>query len=46
MTQTDFVPGQLAGRDAARFQSYRELLDFYAGRQWPGRERRQERQAP
>ncbi len=43
MTQTDFAPARLAGRDAARLQAYRELLDFYTGRQWPGRERRQER---
>jgi hypothetical protein len=29
----------LAGRDSERLQRYRELLDFYAGHQWPGRRR-------
>ncbi len=43
MTQSDFAPGQLAGKDTARLRNYQELLDFYAGRQWAGRERRQER---
>jgi hypothetical protein len=43
MTLPELVPGQLAGKDAARLRNYRELLDFYTGRQWAGRERRQER---
>jgi hypothetical protein len=43
MTLPEMVPGQLAGKDAARLRNYRELLDFYTGRQWAGRERRQER---
>jgi len=34
---------QLARLDMERIKSYRELLDFYYGRQWEGRERRGER---
>ncbi|MCJ7605800.1 MAG: phage portal protein [Dehalococcoidales bacterium] len=43
MTIEDINTGQLARRDAGRMKGYRDLLDFYSGRQWPGRERRQER---
>jgi hypothetical protein len=28
-----------AGRDSERSRKYRELLDFYQGKQWPGREK-------
>jgi hypothetical protein len=34
---------QLARLDTERIKSYRELLEFYYGRQWEGRERRGER---
>jgi hypothetical protein len=34
---------QLAHLDIARMKSYKNLLDFYCGRQWEGRERRGER---
>ena len=37
------VPMQLARLDLDRIRGYRELLDFYHGRQWEGRERRGER---
>ena len=37
--QTTSILDQLNGRDGARMQSYRELLDFYRGQQWPGREK-------
>jgi len=37
------VVSQLARMDTERFRAYRELLDFYNGRQWVGRERRGER---
>ena len=35
----DFKPGDLNRRDADRMRRYRELLDFYQGVQWQGRER-------
>jgi len=35
----DFKPGDLNRRDTDRMRRYRELLDFYQGTQWPGRER-------
>jgi hypothetical protein len=37
------VIAQLARTDLARIKGYQELLDFYNGRQWEGRERRGER---
>jgi hypothetical protein len=37
------IPMQLARLDLDRIRSYQELLDFYHGRQWEGRERRGER---
>lgn len=39
----EIVLSQLARLDTERMKSYRELLDFYYGRQWEGRERRGER---
>src|SRR3990172_12698431 len=36
-------PQQLARRDSDRLRRYREHLDFYNGRQWPGPVRRWER---
>jgi hypothetical protein len=33
------ITSQLNRLDTDRLKSYRELLDFYHGRQWPGRER-------
>ena len=35
----EFKPGELNRRDSDRMRRYRELLDFYQGTQWPGRER-------
>ena len=35
----DFKPADLNRRDADRMRRYRELLDFYQGTQWQGRER-------
>ncbi len=35
--------GNLEQLDLERFRRYRQMLDFYNGRQWPGRERRDER---
>ena len=35
----EFKPGDLNRRDNDRMRRYRELLDFYQGIQWPGRER-------
>ena len=35
----DYRPGDLNRRDADRMRRYRELLDFYQGTQWQGRER-------
>ncbi len=37
------LPAQLARLDVDRIKGYRDLLDFYYGRQWAGRERRGER---
>ncbi len=37
------IPAQLARLDLDRIRGYKELLDFYYGRQWEGRERRGER---
>jgi hypothetical protein len=37
------IIAQLNRRDTSRLRSYRELLDFYHGRQWEGRERRGEK---
>jgi hypothetical protein len=34
-----FIIGQLAQRDSERLRNYKDLLDFYQGKQWPGRER-------
>jgi hypothetical protein len=39
----EIVLSQLARLDTERLKSYRDLLDFYYGRQWEGRERRGER---
>jgi hypothetical protein len=39
----EIVVSQLARMDTERMKNYRELLDFYYGRQWEGRERRGER---
>ncbi len=37
------IPAQLARLELDRIKGYKELLDFYDGRQWEGRERRGER---
>ncbi len=37
------IPVQLTRLDVDRIRGYKELLDFYYGRQWEGRERRGER---
>jgi hypothetical protein len=37
------ITSQLNRLDTDRLKSYRELLDFYHGRQWEGRERRGEK---
>jgi hypothetical protein len=37
------IPSQLTRLDMDRIKGYKELLDFYHGRQWDGRERRGER---
>ena len=37
------IPVQLARLDIDRIKGYKELLDFYQGRQWEGRERRGDR---
>jgi hypothetical protein len=42
MNKTSII-GQLNRLDTDRLKSYRELLDFYHGRQWEGRERRGEK---
>jgi hypothetical protein len=42
MNKTSII-AQLNRRDTERLKSYRELLDFYHGRQWSGRERRGEK---
>jgi hypothetical protein len=39
----ELVPSQLARLDVERMKNYKDLLDFYGGRQWEGRERRGER---
>ena len=39
----EIIPMQLARLDMDRIKSYKELLDFYHGQQWGGRERRGER---
>jgi hypothetical protein len=33
------IPGQLINKDSDRLRGYRDLLDFYQGKQWPGREK-------
>jgi hypothetical protein len=33
------ITSQIAQRDQERIRGYQELLDFYQGKQWPGRER-------
>jgi hypothetical protein len=40
---SETIPAQLNRLDMERTKGYRELLDFYCGRQWEGRERRGER---
>ncbi|MBN1643550.1 MAG: phage portal protein [Dehalococcoidales bacterium] len=35
----NFKPGELVRRDTDRIRRYRELLDFYQGTQWQGREK-------
>ncbi len=37
------IPRELTRRDMDRMKGYQELLDFYRGNQWEGRERRRER---
>ena len=37
------IPSQITRLDLDRIKGYRELLDFYYGRQWQSRERRGER---
>jgi hypothetical protein len=37
------IVAQLTRMDTERIRGYQELLDFYNGRQWEGRERRGER---
>lgn len=39
----DFNPAELSRRDMDRLKSYKELLDFYHGVHWEGRERRGEK---
>ena len=41
--RNETIPMQLARLDLDRIRGYQELLDFYHGRQWEGRERRGER---
>ena len=43
MVMSNNVLTQLTRLDLDRMKGYRELLDFYNGRQWQGRERRGER---
>src|SRR5512137_2411678 len=38
MSESNLI-NQLARLDLERLRGYRELLDFYQGKQWPGRER-------
>ncbi len=40
---SETIPMQLARLDMDRVKGYKELLDFYYGRQWEGRERHGER---
>ncbi|MBI4303305.1 MAG: phage portal protein [Chloroflexi bacterium] len=40
---SEFSPAELNNRDSDRLRSYRELLDFYHGVHWEGRERRGEK---
>jgi hypothetical protein len=40
----EFSPAQLNQRDTERLRHYKELLDFYQGKQWPGRATRGEKQ--
>ncbi len=42
--ENEFRPAQLDQRDTERLRHYRELLDFYQGKQWPGRATRGEKQ--
>jgi hypothetical protein len=42
MNKTSIIT-QLNRQDIERLREYRELLDFYHGRQWEGRERRGEK---
>ena len=37
------TPAELARRDPERIAGYRQLLDYYRGRHWEGRERRGEK---
>ncbi|MFC1953787.1 hypothetical protein ACFLWR_06655 [Chloroflexota bacterium] len=39
----EFNPAELNRRDTERLKKYRELLDFYHGSHWEGRERRNEK---
>ncbi len=39
----DFKPAELVRRDTDRMRRYRDLLDFYQGTQWQGRERLKEK---
>lgn len=39
----EFNPSELKRRDAERLKQYRELLDFYHGIHWDGRDRRNEK---
>ena len=39
----DFHPAELKRRDTERFKRYKELLDFYQGIHWEGRDRRNEK---
>jgi hypothetical protein len=39
----EIMVSQLARQDLERIKGYKDLLDFYYGRQWEGRERRGER---
>ncbi|MGD0794392.1 MAG: phage portal protein [Dehalococcoidales bacterium] len=39
----ELILSQLSRMDTERMRNYREMLDFYYGRQWVGRERRGER---
>ena len=43
MEMSETMPGQLGRMDLDRMKGYRELLDFYHGKQWQDREKRRER---